>query len=58
MVQRMCRFNVLKCPTESFGACELIGSFETESDAKRCEEESKAVDDGSIILIHKLEYDI
>ncbi|MHC4124413.1 MAG: hypothetical protein ACYSSI_12630 [Planctomycetota bacterium] len=59
MVQKMCRFNVLKCPKTPFGTCELVGSFETEEEAEKCEKEAnKSCDDNSIIWLHKLEYEV
>lgn len=59
MAQKMCCFNILKCPKVPFSACELVGSFETEEEAKKCEKEAnKSVNDGYIILLHKLEYEV
>lgn len=58
MAQKMCRFNVFKCPKRA-GCCALVGSFESEDEAIVCEEEAnKIVDDNFIILIHKLEYEV
>jgi len=59
MIQKMCFYNVLKCPKTPAGCCELLGSFENEDEAKRFRgEESKEIDnDHFIILIDKLEYD-
>ena len=53
------RYNVFKCPKTS-GACELLGSFDNEDDAKMCKAERNKEndDDHSIILIHKLEYEV
>jgi hypothetical protein len=59
MGQKMCFYNVLECPKTPSGCCALLGSFENEDEAKRCQEEkSKEMNnDHFIILIHKLEYD-
>ena len=59
MIQKMCFYNVFKCPKTSAGCCELLGSFDNEDEAKRCRRnKSGEIDnDNSIILIHKLEYD-
>ena len=59
MSHKRCFFNVLKCPaTVGFGCCELLGSFQSEDEAKECrkEESSKIDKDNFIILVHKLEY--
>ena len=59
MSQKKCFFNVLKCPTTPFGCCALVGSFENEDEAKKCEKEesSKIDNDNFIVLIHPLEYE-
>ena len=60
MGQKKCFYNVLTCPKTSAGCCALIGSFDNEDEAKRCQEEkSREIDnDHFISLIHKLEYEV
>jgi hypothetical protein len=57
--ENKCFYNVLRCPKTPFGSCKLVGSFETEDEAKRCKNEANnGIDHGtSIILIHKFEYE-
>jgi len=59
MSQKMCFYNVFKCPKTPSGCCALLDSFENEDEAKKCQgEKSKEMDnDHFIILIDKLEYD-
>ena len=59
MCQKMCFFNVLKCPTATgLNSCKMVGSFEKEDEAKECKvkETSKIDNSDFIVLIHKLEY--
>lgn len=59
MSQKMCRSNVFKCPKTPFGCCELVGSFQNEEEAKKCEKKAnnEINHETAIILISKLEYE-
>jgi len=59
MSQKMCFYNVFKCPKTPSGCCALLGSFKNGDEAKKCKEEkSKEIDNNYFIIeIDKFEYD-